>query len=47
MASATTDNAALDNQIDETVAPKRGDVHEDVELGAEAVDIDRIEKVYA
>lgn len=47
MASATTDNAALDKQIEETGAPKRGDLHRDVEIGPEAVDIERIEKVYA
>jgi hypothetical protein len=47
MASATTDHAAPDKQIEETGAPKHGDVHQDVEIGAEAVDIARIEKVYA
>lgn len=47
MASTATDNVALDKQIEETSAPKHGDVHQDVEIGPDAVDIDRIEKVYA
>lgn len=46
MAAATIDDAALDKQIDESGAPKHGDRHQDVEVGAEAVDIARIEKVY-
>lgn len=47
MASATTDNVVLDKQVEETNAPKHGNVHHDVEIGPDAVDIDRIEKVYA
>lgn len=47
MASAITDNAALDKQIEHTSAPKHGDSHQDVEIGPGAVDIERIEKVYA
>lgn len=47
MASATTDNVVLDKQIVETSAPKQGDSHQDVEVGPEAIDIARIEKVYA
>ena len=47
MASATTYNAALDKQIEETSAPKHGDRHQDVEIGPDAVDVERIEKVYA
>ena len=47
MASATIDNAALDKQIEETSAPKHRDMHQDVETGSGAVDIERIEKVYA
>ena len=43
----TTHHTALDKQVDETGAPKHGDLHQDVEVGAEAVDIARIEKVYA
>lgn len=47
MASATIDHAALSKQGDEITAPKHGDLHQDVEVGAEATDIARIEKVYA
>lgn len=47
MASATIDHAALSEQTGETTAPKQGDLHQDVEVGAEATDIARIEKVYA
>lgn len=47
MASDTTDNAALDKQIEENGAPKRGDLHQDVEIGPDAIDIERVEKVYA
>jgi hypothetical protein len=46
MASASADDAALDKQIEETHAPKHGDLHHDVEIGPDAVDIERIEKVY-
>ena len=47
MASAATGHAGLDKQIEETSAPKNGDMHRDVEIGSGAVDIERIEKVYA
>lgn len=47
MASATPDNAALDKQIEQTSAPKHGDLHQDVEIGPGAVDVEKIEKVYA
>lgn len=47
MTSATIDHAKLGKQVDETTAPKHGDLHQDVEVGAEATDIARIEKVYA
>lgn len=46
MASATNDTVALSKQVEETAAPKHGDVHQDVEIGAEAVDIEKVEKVY-
>jgi hypothetical protein len=47
MASATNDAVAPSKQIEETAAPKHGDVHQDVEIGAEAIDIEKVEKVYA
>lgn len=28
-------------------SPRKGDLHQDVEVGSEMVDIERIEKVYA
>ena len=46
MASATNDTVALSKQVEETAAPKHGDVHQDVEIGSEAVDIAKVEKVY-
>jgi hypothetical protein len=46
MASATNDAVAPNTQIEETDTPKHGDVHQDVEIGAEAVDIEKVEKVY-
>jgi hypothetical protein len=33
--------------VTEPSAPKLGDLHQDVEVGPETVNIDRIEKVYA
>lgn len=45
MAGATMDRAVLDKQIEESSAPM-GDSHHDVEVGGEAVDVARIEKVY-
>lgn len=49
MASVANETAALDKRVEETSsgAPKQGDVHRDVEIGGEAVDIERVEKVYA
>ena len=47
MASATNDAVAPSKQVEETAAPKHGDVHQDVEIGMEAVDIEKVEKVYA
>lgn len=47
MASPATDSVAIGRQTDEAGAPKQGDVHQDVEIGAEAIDIARVEKVYA
>jgi hypothetical protein len=36
------------NEVTESLRdpPKQGELHEDVEVGAEMIDIDRIEKVY-
>jgi len=44
--SSATENPALDKQVEETSTPKHGDLHQDVELGSEATDIERVEKVY-
>lgn len=45
--SSAVENAALDKQVEETNTSKPGDFHQDVETGPEAVDIEKIEKVYA
>ncbi|KAJ4991612.1 major facilitator superfamily transporter [Stagonosporopsis vannaccii] len=41
------ENAAFDKQVEETRAPKHGDLHQDAEVGSEATDIEKVEKVYA
>jgi hypothetical protein len=47
MASEAAGSAPLDKQVVESSSPKQGDVSRDVEVGHEAVDIERIERVYA
>jgi hypothetical protein len=47
MASEGIERAPPKKDITETNAPKLVDQHQDVEIGPEMVNIDRIEKVYA
>jgi hypothetical protein len=47
MASESIGRAPPEKGIMETGAPKLGEQHQDVEVGPEMVNIDRIEKVYA
>ncbi|KAH7337920.1 high affinity nicotinic acid plasma membrane permease-like protein [Pyrenochaeta sp. MPI-SDFR-AT-0127] len=47
MASEVAGRDSVGKQIEETSAPKKGNLHQDVEAGPDVVDIDRIEKVYA
>jgi len=47
MASEAIERAPPEKGITETNAPKHGDQHQDVEVGPEMINIDRIEKVYA
>jgi hypothetical protein len=37
----------IEENTGETRAPKQTKFHQDVEVGSEAIDIDRIERVYA
>jgi hypothetical protein len=48
MASEAFGRGPVDKQVEETQqsAPKHGDLHRDVEVGQEMIDIDRIEGVY-
>lgn len=47
MATNAVGHDPADDKFAATTAPKHGDLHQDVEAGAEMVDIERIEKVYA
>lgn len=45
--SQGTDTAMPASEPGITAAPRKSEVHQDVEAGPESVDIERIEKVYA
>ncbi|KAH9878297.1 hypothetical protein J1614_003514 [Plenodomus biglobosus] len=47
MASAAVQQASTEGKEVPTAAPKHGGLHQDIEVGPEMVDIDRIEQVYA
>jgi len=47
MASEVIEQAPREKAIMETNVPKHGDGHQDVEVGPDMVNVDRIEKVYA
>jgi hypothetical protein len=47
MASDEIGRAEPEKRVAETDATKQGDLHQDVEVGPEMINIDRIEKVYA
>ncbi|KAF2682936.1 high affinity nicotinic acid plasma membrane permease-like protein [Lentithecium fluviatile CBS 122367] len=49
MASDGIESRRMEKEISETAAdaPKQDDFHQDVEVGPDAIDIDRIEKVYS
>jgi hypothetical protein len=47
MTSEGIEQSPREKAIMETNVPKHGGEHQDVEVGAEMVNIDRIEKVYA
>jgi hypothetical protein len=47
MASEAVGRVPQEKGITETDVPKQGDQHQDVEVGPEMINIDRIEKVYA
>ncbi|KAF1836524.1 high affinity nicotinic acid plasma membrane permease-like protein [Decorospora gaudefroyi] len=47
MASSAVQITPIENRVGEVTKSKQGELHQDVEVGIEMVDIDRIEKVYA
>jgi hypothetical protein len=47
MASDAVEITAMDKRAEETGTSKQGGLHQDVEVGHEMVDVDRIERVYA
>lgn len=47
MASEAIERSPQENEFSSTNIPEKGELHQDVEVGPDMINVDRIEKVYA